>query len=120
MCAVRAGGHFKLKVARVVQHIKEVSTPAFFMRIASLNDESENDEEKDKLAALASNLVTALEVVVQVAPATDTLTVVVPWCLRNDGHAHLSVYVGGAPRGISRWHVGMAGTADDELDDQMS
>lgn len=49
----------------VSQHIKEVSTPAFFMRIASLNDESENDEEKDKLAALASNLVTALEVVVQ-------------------------------------------------------
>jgi hypothetical protein len=54
------------------QNIKEVSTPAFFMRIASLNDESEDDQEKNKLAALASNLVTALEVVVQVAPETDS------------------------------------------------
>jgi hypothetical protein len=30
------------------------------------------DQEKNKLAALASNLVTALEVVVQVAPETDS------------------------------------------------
>lgn len=68
MCAVRKGASIcTLKVARVEQNIKEVSTPAFFMRIASLNDESEDDDEKTKLAALASNLVTALEVVVQVA-----------------------------------------------------
>jgi len=36
------------------------------MRIASLNDETEDEEEKKKLASLASNLVVALEVVVQV------------------------------------------------------
>lgn len=47
------------------QSIKEVSTPAFFMRIATLSDESEDEQEKNKLAALASNLVAALEVVVQ-------------------------------------------------------
>lgn len=53
------------------QSIKEVSTPAFFMRIATLSDESKNEQEKSKLAALASNLVVALEVVVQVHPDPD-------------------------------------------------
>jgi len=51
--------------AAVSQYIKEVSSPAFFMRIASLSDETQDEEEKQKLAALASNLVVALEVVVQ-------------------------------------------------------
>ena len=48
------------------QSIKQVSNPAFFMRIATLSDESADEAQKAKLAALASNLVAALEVVVQV------------------------------------------------------
>ena len=51
-----------------------MSSPAFFMRIASLSDETQDEEEKQKLAALASNLVVALEVVVQV-PSHVTNTV---------------------------------------------
>jgi len=47
------------------QSIKQVSNPAFFMRIATLSDESADEVQKAKLAALASNLVAALEVVVQ-------------------------------------------------------
>jgi len=47
------------------QSIKEVSNPAFFMRIATLSDESSDEAQKAKLAGLASNLVAALEVVVE-------------------------------------------------------
>ena len=36
------------------------------MRIATLCDEATDEDEKEKLSALASNLVSALEVVVQV------------------------------------------------------
>ena len=51
--------------AAVVPNIKEVPTPQFFMRIADLASEAE-EEEKEKLSSFASNLVSALEVVVQV------------------------------------------------------
>mmetsp|Transcript_4114 Transcript_4114/g.9926 ORF Transcript_4114/g.9926 Transcript_4114/m.9926 type:complete len:314 (+) Transcript_4114:132-1073(+) len=46
-----------------------VSSPRFFMRIAELTDKAEA-EEKDKLAALASNLVATLEVVVETTEET--------------------------------------------------
>ena len=51
--------------AAVVPNIKEASTPQFFMRIADLASEA-GEEEKEKLSSFASNLVSALEVVVQV------------------------------------------------------
>jgi len=46
-----------------------VSSPQFFMRIAILSDKAEG-EEKEKLAALASNLVATLEVVVETTEET--------------------------------------------------
>mmetsp|Transcript_3906 Transcript_3906/g.9309 ORF Transcript_3906/g.9309 Transcript_3906/m.9309 type:complete len:308 (+) Transcript_3906:121-1044(+) len=46
-----------------------VSSPQFFMRIATLSDKAEG-EEKEKLAALASNLVATLEVVVETTEET--------------------------------------------------
>lgn len=42
-----------------------VSSPQFFLRIASRTDNATSDEEKAKLAALASNLVSTLDVVVE-------------------------------------------------------
>jgi len=42
-----------------------VSSPQFFLRIAALTDDAEDGKEKEKLAALASNLVATLEVVVE-------------------------------------------------------
>ncbi len=46
-----------------------VSSPQFFIRIATLSDKAEG-EEKEKLAALASNLVATLEVVVETTEET--------------------------------------------------
>lgn len=46
-----------------------VSSPQFFMRIALLSDKAEG-EEKEKLTALASNLVATLEVVVETTEET--------------------------------------------------
>lgn len=42
-----------------------VSSPRFFMRIAELTDQAEEAEQKQKLSALASNLVATLEAVVE-------------------------------------------------------
>jgi hypothetical protein len=42
-----------------------VSSPQFFLRIASRTDTAVSNEEKEKLAALASNLVSTLDVVVE-------------------------------------------------------
>ncbi len=42
-----------------------VSSPQFFLRIASRTDTAASTEEKEKLAALASNLVSTLDVVVE-------------------------------------------------------
>ncbi|GAX20182.1 hypothetical protein FisN_12Hh027 [Fistulifera solaris] len=42
-----------------------VSSPQFFLRIASRTDTAASNEEKEKLAALASNLVSTLDVVVE-------------------------------------------------------
>ena len=42
-----------------------ISSPQFFMRIAARTDEATNDLEKEKLSALASNLVNTLEAVVE-------------------------------------------------------
>eukprot|EP00536_Pseudo-nitzschia_multiseries_P002020 jgi/Psemu1/182694/e_gw1.27.151.1 len=47
-----------------------VSSPRFFMRIAELTDKAADEVEKDKLAALASNLVATLEVVVETTEET--------------------------------------------------
>lgn len=47
-----------------------VSSPRFFMRIAELTDKATDPVEKDKLAALASNLVATLEVVVETTEET--------------------------------------------------
>lgn len=42
-----------------------ISSPKFFMRIAELTDATKDETEKEKLGALASNLVATLEVVVE-------------------------------------------------------
>lgn len=47
-----------------------VSSPQFFMRIAERNDKATDPVEKEKLAALASNLVATLEVVVETTEET--------------------------------------------------
>jgi hypothetical protein len=47
-----------------------VSSPQFFMRIAELTDKATDSEEKEKFAALASNLVATLEVVVETTEET--------------------------------------------------
>lgn len=47
-----------------------VSSPRFFMRIAELTDKATDSEEKEKFAALASNLVATLEVVVETTEET--------------------------------------------------
>ena len=47
-----------------------VSSPQFFLRIAYLNDKATSAEEKEKLAALSSNLVATLEVVVETTEET--------------------------------------------------
>jgi hypothetical protein len=47
-----------------------ISSPKFFIRIATLADESKDPEEKEKLAALASNLVAVLGVVVETTQET--------------------------------------------------
>ncbi|EKX32871.1 hypothetical protein GUITHDRAFT_120938 [Guillardia theta CCMP2712] len=47
------------------QNLKEISSPKFFLRIASMSDESQDETRKQQLSALADNLVATLEVVVQ-------------------------------------------------------
>jgi len=47
-----------------------VSSPRFFMRIAELSDKAADSSEKEKLTALASNLVATLEVVVETTEET--------------------------------------------------
>ncbi|VEU39362.1 unnamed protein product [Pseudo-nitzschia multistriata] len=47
-----------------------ISSPRFFMRIAELTDKAEDEAEKEKLAAFASNLVATLEVVVETTEET--------------------------------------------------
>merc|ERR1712157_231325 len=47
-----------------------VSSPRFFMRIAELSDKATDPSEKEKLTALASNLVATLEVVVETTEET--------------------------------------------------
>jgi len=47
-----------------------VSSPRFFMRIAELSDQTTEPGEKDKLTALASNLVATLQVVVETTEET--------------------------------------------------
>mmetsp|Transcript_28241 Transcript_28241/g.60740 ORF Transcript_28241/g.60740 Transcript_28241/m.60740 type:complete len:313 (-) Transcript_28241:3622-4560(-) len=47
-----------------------VSSPRFFMRIAELTDKAADEAEKEKFAALASNLVATLEVVVETTEET--------------------------------------------------
>lgn len=47
-----------------------VSSPRFFMRIADRTDKATDDVEREKLAALASNLVATLEVVVETTEET--------------------------------------------------
>lgn len=47
-----------------------VSSPQFFMRIAEMTDKATDESEKEKLAALASNLVATLEVVVETTEET--------------------------------------------------
>ena len=47
-----------------------VSSPRFFMRIAELSDQAKDEKEKEKLTALASNLVATLEVVVETTEET--------------------------------------------------
>lgn len=42
-----------------------LSSPQFFLRIAERNDAAETDEEKERLSALASNLVSTLDAVVE-------------------------------------------------------
>ena len=47
-----------------------ISSPQFFMRVATLADQAEDPEEKEKLGALASNLVATLEAVVETTEET--------------------------------------------------
>jgi hypothetical protein len=53
--------------ASVQRAFRVISSPRFFVRIAELADASRSDTEKEKLAALASNLVATLDAVVSTA-----------------------------------------------------
>ena len=52
-------------ILQVRRAIRVISSPQFFLRIAALTDQAKDDLEKQKLSALASNLVATLEVVVE-------------------------------------------------------
>jgi hypothetical protein len=51
--------------------LRVISSPQFFLRIAERTDDAIDDDEKEKLAALASNLVSTLEVVVAAVETTE-------------------------------------------------
>lgn len=51
----------------VQRAFRVISSPRFFLRIAERTDQCQDDQEKEKLAALASNLVSTLDAVVSTA-----------------------------------------------------
>jgi hypothetical protein len=53
--------------------LRVISSPQFFLRIAERTDDAIDDDEKEKLAALASNLVSTLEVVVAAVETTGSV-----------------------------------------------
>lgn len=67
-----------------------VSKPSFFIRIAELSDEAESEEEKEKLAALAGNVMNALEVIMQktderIGTASETLQSILASAAEENG-----------------------------------
>ena len=47
------------------QNLKTVSSPSFFLRIAGMSDETEDESRKEQLSVLADNVVATLEAVMQ-------------------------------------------------------